>query len=99
MDWSVLLMVAKCPRPRANVVDPLDTVAEFGADSLRYSLVTGVTSGQDIPLNMGKIAANKASANKFWNYCKFVIDNALKDASEEELAGLGGTGPMSREEF
>ena len=38
---------------------------------------------------MDKIAANKAFANKLWNCCKFVTDNALKGADEGELEGLG----------
>jgi len=37
---------SKMSKTKGNVVDPLDTVANFGADSLRYSLVTGVTPGQ-----------------------------------------------------
>ena len=37
---------SKMSKTKGNVVDPLDTVAEYGADSLRYSLVTGVTPGQ-----------------------------------------------------
>jgi valyl-tRNA synthetase len=61
--------------------------------------VTGVTPGQDIPLNMEKIAANKAFANKLWNCCKFVTDNALKGADEEEMASLGVAGPLGKEEF
>ena len=65
----------------------------------RYSLVTGVTPGQDIPLNMDKIAANKAFANKLWNCCKFVTGNALKDIDEEELKSLGVSGPIGKEEF
>lgn len=36
----------KMSKTKGNVVDPLDTVADYGADSLRYSLVTGVTPGQ-----------------------------------------------------
>ena len=36
----------KMSKTKGNVVDPLDTVEKFGADSLRYSLVTGVTPGQ-----------------------------------------------------
>ncbi|KAL9184882.1 hypothetical protein ACHAXT_002659, partial [Thalassiosira profunda] len=90
---------SKMSKTKGNVVDPLDTVAEYGADSLRYSLVTGVTPGQDIPLNMDKIAANKAFANKLWNCCKFVTDNALKDVGEEELAALAVSGPLAQEEL
>lgn len=90
---------SKMSKTKGNVVDPLDTVAEYGADSLRYSLVTGVTPGQDIPLNMEKIAANKAFANKLWNACKFVTGNALKDLEGEELEALAVNGPIGREEL
>lgn len=90
---------SKMSKTKGNVVDPLETVAEYGADSLRYSLVTGVTPGQDIPLNMDKIAANKQFANKLWNCCKFVTDNALKDATDEEKQNLGVDGPMRTEEY
>ena len=48
---------------------------------------------------MDKIAANKSFANKLWNCCKFVTDNALKGADSEELDSLAVTGPMSKEEF
>lgn len=90
---------SKMSKTKGNVVDPLETVAEYGADSLRYSLVTGVTPGQDIPLNMDKIAANKQFANKLWNCCKFVTENALKDVSEDDMKALGVDGTMSKEEF
>ena len=89
----------KMSKTKGNVIDPLDTVAQFGADSLRYSLVTGVTPGQDIPLNMEKIEANCNFANKLWNICKFVTGNALKGLSDTELAQLAVTGPIEKEEF
>jgi valyl-tRNA synthetase len=90
---------SKMSKTKGNVIDPLDTVSEFGADSLRYSLVTGVTPGQDIPLNMEKIAANKAFANKLWNCCKFVTENALKGVDALEMETLAVTGLLEREEF
>lgn len=90
---------SKMSKTKGNVIDPLDTVSVYGADSLRYSLVTGVTPGQDIPLNMDKIAANKAFANKLWNCCKFVTDNALKDIDDKEMNLLAVTGPLGQEEF
>jgi valyl-tRNA synthetase len=89
----------KMSKTKGNVLDPLDTVAEFGADSLRYSLVTGVTPGQDIPLNMEKIEANCQFANKLWNICKFVTGNALKDLSESELSELAVSGAIGKDEF
>jgi len=90
---------SKMSKTKGNVIDPLDTVSVYGADSLRYSLVTGVTPGQDVPLNMDKIASNKAFANKLWNCCKFVTDNALKDIDEDEMRLLAVTGPLGQEEF
>jgi valyl-tRNA synthetase len=90
---------SKMSKTKGNVIDPLDTVAQYGADSLRYSLVTGVTPGQDIPLNMEKIQANCNFANKLWNVCKFVTGNALKDLSESELAELAVQGPIQTPEF
>jgi len=89
----------KMSKTKGNVIDPLTVVDDYGADSLRYSLITGVTPGQDIPLNMEKIEANRNFANKLWNICKFVTDNALKSTPEEELAQLGVTGPITKEEF
>ena len=55
---------SKMSKTKGNVIDPLETVEKYGADSLRYSLVTGVTPGQDIPLNMDKIESNRMFANK-----------------------------------
>ena len=54
---------------------------------------------QDIPLNMEKIEANRNFTNKLWNCCKFVTDNALKDAESCELSDIAVTGPMRKEEF
>ncbi|GAX25454.1 valyl-tRNA synthetase [Fistulifera solaris] len=90
---------SKMSKTKGNVIDPLDTVAEYGADSLRYSLVTGVTPGQDIPLNMEKVEANRNFANKLWNCCKFVTGNALKGADQAELDSLGVDGPILKDEF
>jgi len=87
----------KMSKTKGNVLDPLDTVAKYGADSLRYSLVTGVTPGQDIPLNMEKIEANRNFANKLWNCCKFVCGNALNGMDEKEELGVDG--PIGKEEF
>jgi len=45
----------------------------YGTDALRYSLVTGVTPGQDVPLSMEKVEANRNFANKLWNAGRFLI--------------------------
>jgi valyl-tRNA synthetase len=89
----------KMSKTKGNVIDPIDTVTQYGADSLRYSLLTGVTPGQDIPLNMEKVEASRNFANKLWNCCKFVTGNALNGISDDELRSLRVTGPITQEEF
>lgn len=62
----------KMSKTKGNVVDPLDVVEEYGADALRYTLVTGVTPGQDVPLSMERVEQNRNFANKIWNVARFV---------------------------
>ena len=45
----------KMSKTKGNVIDPLDTIDKYGSDALRYSLVTGVTPGQDVPLSFEKV--------------------------------------------
>jgi valyl-tRNA synthetase len=49
----------KMSKTKGNVIDPLDVVDQFGSDALRYSLVTGSTPGQDVPLSMERIESNR----------------------------------------
>ena len=59
-------------KTKGNVVDPLDVVDEYGADALRFSLVTGVTPGQDVPLSMERVKVNRNFCNKLWNAARFL---------------------------
>ncbi|KAG2689963.1 hypothetical protein I3843_09G162900 [Carya illinoinensis] len=57
-----------------NVVDPIDTIQEFGTDALRFTLALG-TAGQDLNLSTERLSSNKAFTNKLWNAGKFVLQN------------------------
>lgn len=48
----------KMSKTKGNVVDPIETMDKYGTDALRYTLVTGVTPGQDVPLSMDKVESN-----------------------------------------
>ncbi len=48
---------------------------------------------------MEKIAANRQFANKLWNICKFVSENALKGADTDTLSSIAVDGPMCQDEF
>ncbi|KAL9392049.1 hypothetical protein Peur_015969 [Populus x canadensis] len=64
----------KMSKTLGNVIDPLDTIKEFGTDALRFTISLG-TAGQDLNLSTERLTANKAFTNKLWNACKFVLQN------------------------
>jgi valyl-tRNA synthetase len=68
----------KMSKSLGNGIDPLGVCEEYGADALRFTLVTGNTPGNDMRFYMEKVEANRNFANKIWNATKFVIMN-LKD--------------------
>jgi valyl-tRNA synthetase len=58
-----------------NVIDPIDVINEYGADPLRYTLVTSGTPGQDINLDVTRIEGNYKFINKIWNMVSFTRYN------------------------
>jgi valyl-tRNA synthetase len=63
----------KMSKTTGNVIDPLETIDLFGCDALRYTLVTGSTPGQDIPLSIERVEANRNFGNKLWNAGECVV--------------------------
>ncbi|KAL6993239.1 valine--tRNA ligase [Sarracenia purpurea var. burkii] len=64
----------KMSKTLGNVIDPIDTIKEYGTDALRFTLALG-TAGQDLNLSTERLTANKAFTNKLWNAGKFVLQN------------------------
>lgn len=64
----------KMSKTLGNVIDPIDTIKEFGTDALRFTLALG-TAGQDLNLSTERLTSNKAFTNKLWNAGKFVLQN------------------------
>ncbi len=65
----------KMSKSLGNALDPLDLIAEYGSDALRFSLLTGGTPGNDMKLSIQRIEGNRNFANKIWNAARFVIMN------------------------
>ncbi len=63
----------KMSKSLGNALDPLDLIAEYGTDALRFSLLTGGTPGNDMKLSVSRIEANRNFANKIWNAARFVV--------------------------
>ncbi|XP_059462406.1 valine--tRNA ligase, chloroplastic/mitochondrial 2 isoform X4 [Corylus avellana] len=76
----------KMSKTLGNVIDPIDTIKEFGTDALRFSIALG-TAGQDLNLSTERLASNKAFTNKLWNAGKFVLQNLpdQNDATWESI--------------
>ncbi len=65
----------KMSKSLGNALDPLDLIAEYGTDALRFTLLTGGTPGNDLKLATSRVEANRNFANKIWNAARFVIMN------------------------
>jgi valyl-tRNA synthetase len=64
-------------------IDPLDTVAQYGADATRYGLLK-MSSSQDVRFNVKMIAEGRSLANKLWNVARLILTNA--EGSTPEVA-------------
>ena len=65
----------KMSKTLGNGVDPLDVVDKYGTDALRFSLVLGISFGNDIRYIPAKVEQGSNFANKLWNASKFVLMN------------------------
>ena len=77
----------KMSKSLGNGVDPLEVVEEYGADALRFSLVMGVSPGNDTRYSRDRVEAARNFANKVWNASRFVLMNVneRKDFDPEKL--------------
>lgn len=74
----------KMSKSLGNGIDPLEVIDRFGADALRFMLLTGISPGNDTRFLQNRLEASRNFANKLWNASRFTIMN-LK---EEEGAFL-----------
>jgi len=65
----------KMSKSLGNGIDPLEIIDEYGADALRYALVTGNAPGSDQRFQKEKIEAGRNFINKIWNATRFVLMN------------------------
>ncbi len=65
----------KMSKSLGNVIDPLDIIAEYGTDALRFTLASSCAQGQDLQLFDEKFTSSRNFANKIWNASRFVLMN------------------------
>lgn len=69
----------KISKTLGNTIDPLDLIAQYGADPLRFTLITGGTPGNDVNLDPAKVEYTYKFINKVWNITKLVNMNLEGD--------------------
>lgn len=65
----------KMSKSLGNVIDPLDMIARYGADAVRFSLISITAQGQDVFLSETKFELGRNFANKVWNASRFILMN------------------------
>lgn len=73
----------KMSKSLGNGVDPLEVIEEYGADALRFMLVTGNSPGNDIRYIPEKVEAARNFANKIWNASRYVMMNLDKEVMDK----------------
>jgi len=63
----------KMSKSLGNTIDPIDVINEFGADALRFSIISITSQGQDVFLSRDKFEIGRNFANKIWNASRFLL--------------------------
>ena len=69
----------KMSKSLGNGIDPLEIAGKYGADALRFNLITGNSPGNDMRFYVEKCEAMRNFANKIWNASRFVLMNLTID--------------------
>ncbi len=72
----------KMSKSAGNGVDPIEMIDRFGADALRFNIITGNSPGNDMRFYVERCEAMRNFANKIWNATRFVMMNLTIDKNE-----------------
>ena len=75
----------KMSKSLGNGIDPLEVIDKYGADALRFSLVTGNAPGNDMRFYWERIESSRNFANKVWNASRFIMMN-IEKAEDREVS-------------
>jgi valyl-tRNA synthetase len=79
----------KMSKSLGNGIDPLEVIDKYGADALRFTLITGNAPGNDMRFYWERVEASRNFANKIWNASRFIMMNIEKaDISNVKLSDL-----------
>ena len=82
----------KMSKSLGNGIDPLEIIDKYGADALRFMLITGNAPGNDMRFIWDRLDASRNFANKIWNASRFIMMNVDKaheeGVTDEQIAGV-----------
>ena len=68
----------KMSKSKGNVIDPLDLINEYGADSLRFTLISMASPGRDVKLSKDRVTGNRNFITKIWSANNFLNLNKCR---------------------
>jgi len=75
----------KMSKVRGNVLNPIDTLEQYGTDALRFAVITGTSPGNDSKLTPAKLEAGRNFANKLWNATRFVVRSIESEHTDMKI--------------
>ncbi len=87
----------KMSKSLGNGIDPLEVIEKYGADALRFTLVTGNAPGNDMRFYWERVEASRNFANKVWNASRFIMMNDPDGRVKPGNLKIGGKGGSASE--
>ena len=78
----------KMSKSKGNVIDPLELIKEYGADSLRFTLISMASPGRDVKLSKDRIIGNRNFITKIWSANNFLKLNKCKYEKQKNLKSI-----------
>ena len=78
----------KMSKSKGNVIDPLELINEFGADSLRFTLISMASPGRDVKLSKGRVTGNRNFITKIWSANNFLKLNNCKLSKKVNIKSI-----------
>ncbi|MGB2288883.1 MAG: valine--tRNA ligase, partial [Candidatus Puniceispirillaceae bacterium] len=78
----------KMSKSKGNVLDPLELIDQYGADSLRFTLAAMAAQGRDIKMSTSRLEGYRNFTTKIWNACRFLQMNACTNAENIDLSAV-----------
>jgi valyl-tRNA synthetase len=78
----------KMSKSKGNVIDPLELINEYGADSLRFTLISMASPGRDVKLSKNRVIGNRNFITKIWSANNFLQLNNCKYNKKINLSSI-----------